>query len=174
MTSLGFDTLAGNVRVRTPNGLVRLDQLGGDTDLSAYYTSQQVDTRLLFKQTVISSTSGTGTEVWDSTANMVRRLVAGTGVTLSVDANGNIVVDSTGSSSGIPSSIATFASSGITHLVPTTCSEVNTGTIRSNYYLGNGSPDVSLLGTNSASVACTDTLGVSSVASRCRSGQEGA
>ena len=103
MTSLGFDTLAGNIRVRTANGLVRLDQLGANPDLSGVYTKSEVDTRLLFKQHVISSTSGTGTEVWDSTANMVRGLVAGTGVTLSLDASGHIIVDSTGSSSGNPS-----------------------------------------------------------------------
>ena len=148
MTSLGFDTLAGNLRVRTANGLVRLDQLGGDTDLSGIYTKSEVDTRLLFKQHVISSTSGTGTEVWDSTNNMIRRLVSGSNVALTLDANGNIVVDATGGGSSIPSSIATFAPSGITHAVATSCSQgltvtgtlitdfLNTGTIRSNYFMG--------------------------------------
>ena len=39
--------------------------------------------------------------------------------------------------------------------------------------MGNGSPDVSLLGVNSSSLSCTDVMGVSSVSARCRSGQEG-
>ena len=92
--------------MRTENGLVRLDELGGDTDLSGYYNKQEidqqralVDAQLLFKQHVVSSTPGAAgsTEVWDTATNMVRRLVEGKGVTLSIDANGNIVIDSTGS-----------------------------------------------------------------------------
>ena len=51
--------------------------------------------QLLFNQHVISSTPGAGTEVWGSATNMVRRLVAGTGVTLSLGASGNVVLDST-------------------------------------------------------------------------------
>ena len=54
--------------------------------------------------------------------------------------------------------------------------EVHTGTLRSNYYLSNGSPDISLVGTTSSSISCFgDALpGVSSISSHCRTGQEGA
>ena len=107
--TLGIAILDGATRVSTPNGLVRLDELGGDdVDLTNYYNKNEVDTRLLFKQHIISSTSGAGQELWDSTNNMVKRLVAGTGVTLTIDANGNVVLDSTGGGSGIPSQIADF------------------------------------------------------------------
>ena len=83
------------------------------------------------------------------------------------------------------SAVAEFTSTQITHKVPTTCNlgltvantlitdYLNTGTIRSNYFMGNGTPDVSLLGVNSASLSCTDVLGTSSVSSRCRTNQEG-
>ena len=59
MTTLGFNTLAGNTRVRTPSGLVRLDQISsgsqgpagpagpqgppGTGDTSQYYTKTQTD-----------------------------------------------------------------------------------------------------------------------------------
>ena len=171
---LGFETLAGNTRVRTATGLVRLDQLGANPDLSGVYTKNEIDTQLLFKQHIISSTAGSGTEVWDS--NMIRRLVGGSNVTLSLDSNGNIVVDSTGGS-GIPSTIATFEATGINLKAVTTISSMNTfmitaGTVRSSTFEGIGS-DVSLSGINSAIVACTDTNGTCAVASRCRTGQEG-
>ena len=175
MASVGFNTLAGNTRVRTPQGLVRLDLLSGSgpqgpqgptgptgatgangadgadgtVDTTQFYTKTQADILLAFKQHIISSTSGAGTEVWDSANNLVRRLVAGTGVTLSLDANGNIVVDSTGGGSGsIPSTIAEFTSSQIIHKVPTRCNlgltvantmvtdYLNTGTVRSKGFTG--------------------------------------
>ena len=59
MTTLGFNTLAGNTRVRTPTGLVRLDQISsgsqgpagpqgpqgppGTVDTSQYYNKTQTD-----------------------------------------------------------------------------------------------------------------------------------
>ena len=59
MTTLGFNTLAGNTRVRTPSGLVRLDQISsgsqgpagpagpqgppGTVDTSQYYNNTQTD-----------------------------------------------------------------------------------------------------------------------------------
>ena len=59
MTTLGFNTLAGNTRVRTPSGLVRLDQISsgsqgpagpqgpqgppGTVDTSQYYNKTQTD-----------------------------------------------------------------------------------------------------------------------------------
>ena len=75
---------------------------------------------------------------------MLRRLIAETGTSLSSDSNDDVVIDATSSSSGIPSTIAEFTSTLITHKVPTTCNlgltvgntlsarEVHTGTIRSN------------------------------------------
>ena len=59
MTTLGFNTLAGNTRVRTPTGLVRLDEIStgaqgpagpqgpqgppGTVDTSQYYNKTQTD-----------------------------------------------------------------------------------------------------------------------------------
>ena len=59
MTTLGFNTLAGNTRVRTPSGLVRLDQISsgsqgpagpqgpqgppGTVDTSQFYNKTQTD-----------------------------------------------------------------------------------------------------------------------------------
>ena len=111
----GLSILDGRTtRAVTSSGLVFLEDIGGDTDLSGYYTKQEVDqrrasidTQLLFKQHVISSTPGSAMEVWDSTNNLVRRLVAGSNVTLTLDANGNIVLDSTDSSE-IPSYSCNF------------------------------------------------------------------
>ena len=55
--AVGLFILDGSVRVRTPDGLVRLDELAPQTDMSGYYTKQEVnqrrasiDTQLLFKQ----------------------------------------------------------------------------------------------------------------------------
>ena len=179
----GLSILDGRTtRVVTSSGLVFLEDIGGDTDLSGYYTKQEVDqrrasidTQLLFKQHVISSTPGTAMEVWDSTNNLVRRLVAGTNISFTLDANGNIVVNSTGS--GIPSTVATFDATGINLIAVTTASTLNafmitSGTVRCSTYEGIGS-DVSLSGTGSAIVSCTDTNGTCSVASKCRTGQEG-
>ena len=135
---LGFEVLPRGTRLRTQNGLVRLDQLSGSGPqgpagpsgpagpagtvyTSQFYTKAQADVLLASKNHLISSTAGSGTEVWDSANNMIRRLVAGTGTTLTLDANGNIVVTATGGSGGIPSTIATFTSSSIIHKEPTTC-----------------------------------------------------
>ena len=131
----GLSILDGRTtRVVTSSGLVFLEDIGGDTDLSGYYTKQEInqrrasiDTQLLFKQHVISSTPstpGSAIEVWDSAASMVRRLVAGTNISLTLDAHGNIIVGSTGSS-GSPSTVATFDATGINLSAVTTASTLN-------------------------------------------------
>ena len=52
--------------------------------------------------------------------------------------------------------------------------EVHTGTIRANYYIGNGNSEVTLLGTNEGSIACAaDTLGLAVVRARNRSTTQG-
>ena len=121
---------------------------GSGINLNSYYTKTETDLRLMFKQDNIVTTSGTGTVLFNN--GMLRRLIPGSGTTLTLDSNDNVVIGSTGSSSGIPSTIAEFTSTQITHKVPTTCSlgltvantlvtdYLNTGTIRSNYFMGNG------------------------------------
>ena len=154
---LGFSVIPGNTRVRTQSaGLVRLDQLSGSgpagpagppgpaVDTSQYYNKGEVDIRLSLKEDNIVSTPGTGTGLFSN--GMLRKLVAGNSTSISINGEDNLVVDATGSSSGIPSTIATFESTGITHVVPTTCNlgltvantlaadEVHTDTICANYF----------------------------------------
>ena len=117
---------------------------GSGINLNNYYNKSETDLRLLFKQDNIVTTSGAGTVLFNN--GMLRRLISGTGTTLSLDSNDNVVIDATGSSSGIPSTIAEFTSTSITHKVPTTCNlgltvantlaadEVHTGTLRSNVF----------------------------------------
>lgn len=117
---------------------------------------------------------------------MLRQLVGGDTVTLSLNGEDNLVVDISGSSSSIPSTIATFLSSNITLTVPTICNlgltvantliadEVHTDTIRTNYFISNGATEVTLLGTTEASIACAaDTLGLAVVRARHRRSTQG-
>ena len=131
---LGFSVIPGNTRVMTHNsGLVRLDQLSGSgpqgpagetgaqgppgtVDTSQYYNKATMNIMLGFKEDNIVTTPGVGTGLVSN--GMLRKLVGGTGVTLSLNGEDNLVVDSTGSSSGIPSTIATFLSSDITLKCP--------------------------------------------------------
>ena len=92
MAAVGFHTLAGNTKVRTANGLVRLDQLSGsgetgpvgptgttgaqgpagaDADTSQFYNKSEVDFKLLLKQSLLTTHSGNGSRVWDNTNGMV-------------------------------------------------------------------------------------------------------
>ena len=86
---LGLQILDGSTRVRTSaNGLVKLEDIAGDpTDLSNYFTQSEVTNQLLFKQHIIASTPGSAStlQIWDDTSNAVRRLVAGSNVTLTQD-----------------------------------------------------------------------------------------
>ena len=189
MATTGYNTIPGNTRVRTQNnGLVRLDQLGGNTDLTGYYSKAEVDTKLLFKQHIITTTPGGAAtvQIWDDAINAVRRLVAGSNVTLTLDENDNIIITASGGSGGVPSNIATFLTSNITLKVPTTCNlgltvantliadEVHTDTIRANYFIGNGNTEVTLLGTTGAGiVAAADTLGLAAVRAYNRANQQG-
>ena len=105
---------------------------------------------------------------------------------LTQDENDNLIITASGGSGSIPSTIATFLSTGVTLKVPTICNlgltvantliadEVHTDTIRANYFIGNGNTEVTLLGTTESSIACAaDTLGLASVRARNRSGTQG-
>ena len=118
----GLLILGGGTRVRKSGAsLVRLEELGGsEVDLTNYYNKGEVDIRLAFKQHLLDNRSGTGSTLLAS--NLIRRLRGGDGVTVSEDADGNLLIASTGgSSSGIPASIATFESSLIELKVPASC-----------------------------------------------------
>ena len=104
----GFRVLNGkSTLVRKSDGtLVELEDLSTDNDLSNYYTKGETDIRLAFKQHLLDNTAGSGTTLLAS--NLIRRLVAGNNVTITQDADGNLIIASTGGSSGIPATIATF------------------------------------------------------------------
>ena len=86
---LGLQILDGSTRVRTSaNGLVKLEDIAGEpTDWSNYFTKTEDTNQLLFKQHIIASTPGNAStlQIWDDTSNAVRRLVAGSNVTLTQD-----------------------------------------------------------------------------------------
>ena len=110
--TLGIAILDGATRVSTPGGLLRLDELSGsgpqgparpagpagppgeDADTSQFYSKTQTNTLLSFKQNNIASTAGTGTELFNN--GMMRRLVSGTNVTLTIDGNDNIIITAAG------------------------------------------------------------------------------
>ena len=123
--------------------LVELEDLGGGggggADLTNYYTKGETDIRLAFKPHLLDNTPGAGNTILAS--NLIRRLRAGDNVTITQDADGNLLLAATGGS-GIPASIATFQSSGIEHKVATTfdagltCTgTVTTDIIKSDSYL---------------------------------------
>ena len=75
MTTVGFNTLPGSTRVRTPSGLVRLDQLSGSgphgpagptgpqgpaVDTTLFYTEAQVDGALSLKEDLVQTGTHTG------------------------------------------------------------------------------------------------------------------
>ena len=117
----GFRVLNGkSTLVRKSDGtLVELEDLSTDNDLSNYYTKGETDIRLAFKQHLLDNTAGSGTTLLAS--NLIRRLRAGDNVTITQDADGNLIIASTGSSSGIPASIATFESALIELKQATSC-----------------------------------------------------
>ena len=151
---------------------------GGGVDLTNYYTKGETDIRLAFKQHLLDNTPGAGNTILAS--NLIRRLRAGDNVTITQDADGNLLLAATGGSC-IPASIATFQSSGIEHKVATTfdagltCTgTVTTDIIKSDSYLAKNSATVQLLGQTEGSVACfADTNGVSSVSARNRYSEQG-
>ena len=139
MTTLGFNTLAGNTRVRTPTGLVRLDQISsgsqgpagpagptgpqgppGTVDTSQYYNKTQTDFFLALKQNTLDSNVGSGSTL--ISGSTLRRLIGGSNITVTEDADGNIVLTAAGGgSSGIPATIATFEANLIELKVATSC-----------------------------------------------------
>ena len=96
----GLFILDGSARVRTDNGLVRLDQLSGSgpqgppgpegptgpdgvdgtVDTSQFYNKSEVDFKLLLKQSLLSTHPGNGARVWDGTHGMVRNLIGRNGI----------------------------------------------------------------------------------------------
>ena len=184
------------VRRRNPPSLVKLEDLSGSgpagppgppgdpVDTTQFYNKTAMNIMLGLKEDNIVSTLGTGTVLFND--GQLRRLIAGTGLSITIDGNDNIILTTTGSSSGIPSTVAEFLSTGITLKLPTICNlgltvantlvadEVHTGTIRANYFIANGASEVTLLGTTEASVACAaDTLGLTVVRARNRSSTQG-
>ena len=117
----GFRVLNGkSTLVRKSDGtLVELEDLSADNDLSNYYTKGETDIRLAFKQHLLDNTAGSGTTLLAS--NLIRRLVAGNNVTITQDADGNLIIASTGGSSGIPATIATFEANLIELKQATSC-----------------------------------------------------
>ena len=132
---------------------------GYGINLNNYYTKSETDIRLAFKQHLLDNTSGSGSTILNS--NLIKRLVAGSNVSITESAAGRLVFASTGGSGGgnIPSTIADFLSTGITRKVPASCNlgltvtntlasdEVHTVVVRSNSYIANGASTVQLLGT---------------------------
>ena len=180
MASLGFDTLAGNTRVSTANGLVRLDSFAGGGAVDAY-TKAQTDALLLFKQNLLDNNVGAGSTL--ISGSTLRRLIGGSNVAITEDADGNLVLTAAGGgSSGIPSTIAEFLSTGITLKVLTTFNQgatctgtLETDVIKSDSYLAKNSSSVQLLGQTEGSIACfADSDGISSIAARNRFGEQGA
>ena len=80
MATVGYNTLPGTTRVRTPNGLVKLQELSGSgpqgpagpagpqgpvvtVDYSNLYTKAEVDGALAFKQNLLQISPSTGSKV---------------------------------------------------------------------------------------------------------------
>ena len=88
MATVGFNTLSGSTRVRTPSGLVRLDQLSGSgpkgdqgdqgesgvVDYSNIYTKAQVDGALLLKEGLIQMGTHPGVKIFDSDCSLKKAL----------------------------------------------------------------------------------------------------
>ena len=103
----GFFILDGNrTQVRIADGLVSLsDIVAGASD---GFTKAETNALLALKENLLTTSVAPGIKVWDDTVNTVRNILGAGGVTVALDSNGSIVVDGSGSGSGIPSSIAEF------------------------------------------------------------------
>ena len=101
----GFFILDGNrTQVRLADGLVSLsDIVAGGSDA---FTKAETNALLALKENLLTTSVAPGIKVWDDTVDTVRNILGAGGVTVALDSNGSIVVDGSGSGSGIPSSIA--------------------------------------------------------------------
>ena len=149
--------ISGNTRVRTPSGLVRLDQLSGsgpqgpqgppgekgdtgDTgtvDTNNYYNKLQVDFAILSSKP--TSSLSTGAKVYDSATNTIRNIVGQNGLQAFIfmdptdpenPQNNALMIDGSGISGGVDPNVATFGGSAISLKQPTTCTlglDVQTG-----------------------------------------------
>ena len=70
----------------------------GTVDTSQFYTKKQTYAMSAFKQDNLVNTPGSGTVLFNS--GMLRRLVASSGVTITLDSDDNLVIGSTGGCSG--------------------------------------------------------------------------
>ena len=186
----GIAVLSGTAtKVRKSDGtLVRLEDLssggGGGTDLSNYYTKGETDIRLAFKQHLLDNTAGSGSTLL--TNNLLRRLQAGSNISIVEDADGNLVIASTGAGGSIPASIATFDASLVTLKV---ASQINQGLtvtngldfdialgseVRAHTFTSNGATTVSLNGTETSQLFCSaDALGSSLIKALNRPNEQG-
>ena len=133
---IGTNVLPGNTRVRTPSGLVRLDQLSGsgpqgpqgppgekgdtgDTgtvDSSNYYNKLQVDFAIISSKP--SAGLSDGAQTYDASSNVIRNILGTGGIVTHIfqnhsdpedSRNGALVVNGDNvSGSGIDSNVATF------------------------------------------------------------------
>ena len=98
MATLGFNTLPGSTRVRTPSGIVRLDELSGSgpqgpqgdkgdkgdqgdagtVDSSLFYTKLQTDFALAANRP--SAGLSDGVQTYDSTSNVIRNILGTRGI----------------------------------------------------------------------------------------------
>ena len=136
---IGTNVLPGNTRVRTPSGLVRLDQLSGsgpqgpqgppgekgdtgDTgtvDSSNYYNKMQVDFAIISSKP--SAGLSDGAQTYDASSNVIRNILGTGGIVTHIfmnpqdpedSRNGALVVNADNvSGGGIDPSIATFQNS---------------------------------------------------------------
>ena len=131
---IGTNVLPGNTRVRTPSGLVRLDQLSGSgpqgppgekgdpgepVDTSLFYTKLQTDFALAANRP--SAGLSDGAQTYDSSSNVIRNILGTGGIVTHLfmnptdpedSRNGALVVNGDNvSGSGIDPNVATFEDS---------------------------------------------------------------
>ena len=148
----GLLIIDGNTRVRhsNPPSLVKLEDLSGSgpagpagpagpegpagtVDESQYYNKTTTNLMLGLKEDNIVTTPGTGTVLFNN--GMLRRLISGTGLTLTLDNNDNIIITATGGGAGgIGPTIATFTASQINLKKDVICG----GTLTAPNHLGCG------------------------------------
>ena len=136
----GLFILDGNARVRTPSGLVKLQDLNGSgpqgptrpagpqrpagtVDYSNIYTKAEVHGTLLFNENILQTGTHPGAKTWGGTLRQLRNVLGQNGVQTfmcrnQLDPNdpntGNLVVDGSAlQGGGIPTTIAKFLESGI-------------------------------------------------------------